>query len=1246
MSSLPNSSSVRGALTVPKTGRLVATDGRVRLDGYVASRGAAPIGARLVLHGHGTFEAREALRGNDGGAARFWFETWVVLGKRVRELDVEVWATLADGTRAFASGAHVPVDHADGPAWTQLALAGGQIIRGALDAPTAKTPIEADAPLTVSGWVVAEPVPVLRAWIARGAEDVPLTLGVARPDVASAMKTVVPGSDRAGFRATLPAPSADEVAHGHVDLEYWVELASGAIVRWMSLRSPVSASMLESGPLAQRALQISGAARAQRDQARARIAALGWGRGPAPGDQDDRDLATLETADPAEPSPRQGRPPDEVARALAYARWCETNHLTPQLRARITDATRVRAEAEATLGLLLPLRDAAADRALGAIESVRAQLHRRWTLHVLDDGTSGAYLSRALARLAEDDRRIRIHGAPIREAPIHEAPIHEAPIHEAPVAGAAAAQHLLRSSMEDVVALIDPDDRLAPHALSHVAMRLARIPDLEILTCDEDHLDRAGTRSAPDFKHPFCPSLLFARDAVGRLGFVRRSTAIAAGGYDAASGDAHAYDLWLRLSEGVSRARIDHVADVLCHRLAPRGPSSSGPSDAALDAVRRALARRGHGEVATPRAHPRVPGAIEVVWSDEVLARVPTTIVIPTRERVDLLERCIESLRRTVPADALRVIVVDDRSEEPATLAYLRDLASDPRVRVVRPTAPRDGFDFASLINFGAEHVDTPAMLVLNNDACAIAPGWLARMVGHLGERHVGAVGALLFSPDGTIDHAGVAVGPHGGLADHLMRRAPVGAGGPGGIAHLTREVSAVTGACLLTYTALYRELGGFDAERFRVDYNDIDYCLRLRRAGYRVLMAPGAELEHVGAASRGRGSDEREQIAFVDEHRALRDPALDPNYAVDGLRYEIDPYRVASRPLAPPRLRIAICSSLADDDAGSELSDLCALHLAHSPELALVRVRERFAIEDDTVPSFRERIRRRIDLASLSGIDAVLAHGSGGLFGIELARQLGCPSVAYLNLRGGPAEVAAELGGSPAAHELVHRALAAATRVVLPSVHSVPGFVSDGWSHRFVALPIGASRGRLDAFRRTHDMRELRARHGCADADRVIVYEGPDDGPLAHAAHVALRSVRGRPIVYRARGRKAYPIERAGPPADLLDAIAMCDLVVTSDGGPRVFGRALLSAMAFGVAVIGPGLPGVGEVVGHPDDGTLVDTAHAGELGAAIQRCVDDPDHTASVGRKNRSMFVRHFDTDRLVGRHRDVLLDAVMTG
>jgi GT2 family glycosyltransferase len=297
-----------------------------------------------------------------------------------------------------------------------------------------------------------------------------------------------------------------------------------------------------------------------------------------------------------------------------------------------------------------------------------------------------------------------------------------------------------------------------------------------------------------------------------------------------------------------------------------------------MHAVQRHLIRRGIEASISPtlqgcrRIRYQLPPSLPLV-----------SIIIPTRDALAILRRCVDGVLAKTTYARYEVLVIDNQSRDPAAMAYLREIAAHPAVQVLQFDQP---FNFSAINNFAAKEARGELLCLLNNDTEVITPDWLDEMVGHLMQDQIGVVGAKLFYPDGRVQHGGDTVGP-GGCANHLHNGIARDDPGYCHRAVVAQDLSAVTAACLLTRRDLYLELGGLDARWLRVAFNDVDYCLRVRAAGWRVVWTPHAELYHHESVSRGKNNTWRKILRSELEVAVMRrrwrhvmrnDPFYNPN--------------------------------------------------------------------------------------------------------------------------------------------------------------------------------------------------------------------------------------------------------------------------------------------------------------------------------------------------------------------------------
>ena len=414
-----------------------------------------------------------------------------------------------------------------------------------------------------------------------------------------------------------------------------------------------------------------------------------------------------------------------------------------------------------------------------------------------------------------------------------------------PEADPAAAVNLaVAETGADWVAWIPPGLRLAPEILIKCGDYVQIRPDWCFIYTDSDRLDERGERCDPRFRPDFNLDLLRAMPYMGPFALVRSDALWTCGGYPE-GGEAAAWELAFRVWESFGDAAMGHIADVLYHEPAQGPAPVSGEAGRAV--VEAHLRRCRIDATVEPGL---LPGTQHVRYRHPGAPLV--SVVVHTRDKLEYLEPCVESLFSKTRYAPFELIVVDNQSEDPDTLAYLAALESrfPERVSVIRYPRP---FNYAAQSNLAARHARGAYLLFLNNDTQIVQAEWLDELMAHAQRPDVGAVGARLVYPEtGRLQHAGVVLGMgQARLADHpYLGLLELDDPGYLGRAQVAQELSAVTGACLLVRADLYRQAGGMDEEHFAVLYNDVDLCLKLGEMGYRVVWTPHATLVHHGSAS------------------------------------------------------------------------------------------------------------------------------------------------------------------------------------------------------------------------------------------------------------------------------------------------------------------------------------------------------------------------------------------------------------
>ncbi|MCA1720561.1 MAG: glycosyltransferase [Actinobacteria bacterium] len=524
------------------------------------------------------------------------------------------------------------------------------------------------------------------------------------------------------------------------------------------------------------------------------------------------------------------------------------------------------------LSVVMPVYDTDDDALRACLDSVLAQLYPTWELCVVDDASPSPSVWRTLVDYAARDPRVR----PLRR--------------EENGGIVASTNDALAAAEGEFVVLVDHDDVLPEHALYFVALEVLAHPDVDLIYSDEDKLDVRGLRYGPYFKPDFNLELLLGQNVISHLGVYRTSLVRELGGMRAGFDGSQDHDLALRVVSASSPERIRHIPRVLYHwrQFSGSGTFSSSNPDKAASASRRAVA---DFLVRTGEQGDVVPSPIFRTWN-RVVWQLPNpapsvTVIIPTRDHVDLLRGCLSGLLHGTDYPDYDVIVVDNGSVEEETHEYFDQILKDPRVSVLHDDGP---FNYSALNNRAAQAARGDLILLLNNDIMVTEPLWLREMASQLARPGVGAVGAKLLYEDGLVQHAGVVLGMLG-VANHAHKFLNGKEPGHGGRLGLAQQMSAVTGACLLTRRRLFHEVGGLDQDLLPVAYNDIDYCLKLRDRGWRTVWTPHAELLHLESRSRGTDIEGSASERLLDETEVFRerwghlldqDPAYNPNLSIE----------------------------------------------------------------------------------------------------------------------------------------------------------------------------------------------------------------------------------------------------------------------------------------------------------------------------------------------------------------------------
>jgi O-antigen biosynthesis protein len=514
--------------------------------------------------------------------------------------------------------------------------------------------------------------------------------------------------------------------------------------------------------------------------------------------------------------------------------------------------------------ILLPVDATSFANLSKTVASVKQQIYPNWELCVALSTNTSADVRTQVASWAASERRIKYMQA--LEAGIN--------LNNAALA--------LTDESSARVVKIFATDIVAAKTLFVLASASNKDERCEILYADEDVLNAAGERSEPFFKPDWNYAFHTSRNLVGRFGCYRTDRVRELGGYLLSGFGAADFDLSLRYLEQIKPSQIVHIPQVLFHAGQTEPLAAGGKAAVTAHFERRGIVAKvddiSHGY----RVFYALPAVLPQV-----------SLIIPTRNGLSLLRQCIESIQKNTCYPNYDIIIVDNGSDDVATLDYFKALSSAPNVQVLRIDAP---FNYSALNNAAVKLAKGELVALLNNDIEVISPNWLDEMVSHALQPDVGAVGARLWFPNGTLQHGGVVLGIHGWAA-HAHNHFPKGSLGYQGRMAVVSEFSAVTGACLVVSKANYLSVGGLNDDALKISCNDVDFCLKLQKSGLRNVWTPFADLVHHESATRGfedtpfKKARFASELAYMQKHWGevlANDPAYSPNLTLNSQDFSL----------------------------------------------------------------------------------------------------------------------------------------------------------------------------------------------------------------------------------------------------------------------------------------------------------------------------------------------------------------------
>jgi GT2 family glycosyltransferase len=520
--------------------------------------------------------------------------------------------------------------------------------------------------------------------------------------------------------------------------------------------------------------------------------------------------------------------------------------------------------------IIMPVYNPRIDLFTKAIDSVIGQIYEHWELCIADDKSSDPEVRETLEKYCQADERIKVV---YREDNGHIS---------------RASNSALELAVGEYAVLMDHDDILREDALYQLAKAINLKDGADLIYTDEDKIDEWGIHSEPHFKPDWCPDNLLSRNYLGHVCAFKTAQLRDVGGWRVGFEGSQDYDLVLRYTEIYNK--VIHIPEVLYHwRVHSESAALSEAVKpyayrAAQSALYEAMARR--GMEATVDFLDSFRGYSIRFGLNNKNAKV--SIIIPSRNKADMLRKCLRSIDKKSTYRNFEIIVIDNNSDEKEFFTLIKQYTKQSKIPF-KCVQDKEVFNFSRLINLGRKNASGEFILLLNNDTEVISPDWLEAMMEHAQRKEIGVVGAKLLYDNDTIQHAGVIVGL-GGAAGHVL----VGEDrdGPGyfNYVNMLNTYSAVTGACFMVRKSVFDEVGGFD-ESFGTEYNDVDFCLKIREAGYYNLYVPHCELYHFESMSRGHPHSTSESYKkHVKEVNMFRkkwktyiehDPCYNPNLSL-----------------------------------------------------------------------------------------------------------------------------------------------------------------------------------------------------------------------------------------------------------------------------------------------------------------------------------------------------------------------------
>ncbi len=956
----------------------------------------------------------------------------------------------------------------------------------------------------------------------------------------------------------------------------------------------------------------------------------------------------------------------------SYKDWRRSNYLNKNITKSIIESIAyLESKGRVLISLVMPVFKTNPKYLEECIESVVNQIYENWELIIVNDGSDSQIIESILNRYEHSESRIRVISLEKNQ-------------------GIVSATNIgIKQAKGDYVGFLDHDDLLSRDALFLVAIAIIKNPKkLDYIYSDEDKVDKKGIHYDPNFKGGFNALMARFHNYTHHLSLYSSRIMTKIGELDENVSGAQDFDLFLRAQEFLLEEHICHIPYVCYHwrahaeSTASRGTQKKYVLDAAKKSIFKSLRRDGIDcELILPEIAKKNGWTLwQPLWRVGDISGL-VTILIPTKNKGELLLNCIESIKQTCQRIP-KIIIVDDNSSEPKTLEILSILKNDTKlnIEIIKSPYSDNRFNYARLINFGAGKIATKFFVQLNNDIEAVSTNWIEQMVGWMQFKDVGVVGGKLKYPNGKLQHAGVVIGPNGGLADHQFHGLPGDWPGYTALPHVSREVSAVTGACLLTDTELFRTLGGFDEDNFSVEFNDVDYCLRAKEFGKKIVYAAEVELTHITSASRGNTYNPQEHINFLEKYRGYKDVYFSPNVDIDSMQMSHFSSKLIYKDIASKPRLIIFSHALSRTGAPITAIEFAIEMKSRGYEIEFVTFEDgplKKQLIDSEInvhnlnlskPIYNvvyEEIENKIKDVFLSidirlNKDIVICNTALTFLAINIAKSQGIKTIwhihentDYLNF--------VSLLGDPDLRKLSIQALDEVDMVIFQSIATKQLYKKYFSHEKILKISGGMPIERISGYKKTNEKSSVKKKLGIVEGPHVISIIGTTCDRKGQKEFLeaieqidwqSLRDYIGEVIVLivgkvesnyslvleeQASKMKYLDIRIIDEVSNIYDYYFISDTFVCASK-EESFPMVVLLAMAFNVPIVSTLAGGIGEMLQHDHDAILAVNNSSGAIKEALINSLKRDDRKV-MAKKAYVKILRFFDNKIIYDLHEDAM-------